>query len=428
VPIGITEPLKSITNLEFNIFYVSAYLAPIFIVPLIFMWIIKPFIEWSRNKRDKSIIINDLIKAKKSSFYIMCCIILSIVFITYLYSSLNKSTHTYTGVDFRDYLKYAELINNNPINTYSVTNDLPFTYILIYCFQLLLSSSTFIAVKYIILILYPILIVSIYYLTLEITSNNKIAIWASFFTICGIQTTVGLYSFFLSNILGLSLIFLSIALLFRATRLNSMTDLALACIFGILVIFTHPWTFIQYYFTVFITTIILIYIRRKETSFNNDLRYLFIYLLATGFFDLYKSIVLDGYSGISATSTIILGLSEIGNFWANTIFSFRYLYGGLLANLTLIILAIIGLYFLNSEELPNLFFTIHMIPTSILFVIGNETIKSRLIFNLPIGLFASIGFLSSLEIIELKSLKKVLEFYVAISMLTYVFRSLANLV
>jgi hypothetical protein len=67
--------------------------------------------------------------------------------------------------------------------------------------------------------------------------------------------------------------------------------------------------------------------------------------------------------------------------------------------------------------------------SSLVFFIGNADIKSRILFNLPIGMFAAYGFVRMKRLLEDRDqLNLVFTSFSFVCMLAFLFRSLANLV
>lgn len=52
LPFGVVSPLAWFADLEMSLFYVASYLAPLLILPLIFMWVLKPVLRWVFLKED----------------------------------------------------------------------------------------------------------------------------------------------------------------------------------------------------------------------------------------------------------------------------------------------------------------------------------------------------------------------------------------
>ena len=103
-----------------------------------------------------------------------------------------------------------------------------------------------------------------FYFAETMSRDREVAQWTAFFTATGVRVIVGLYSYFLSNFLGLILIQTSLALLFQTLEEQNRTTLVLSTILASLCIFTHPWTLDHYIIGVIGLTIIFAYKKRKD--------------------------------------------------------------------------------------------------------------------------------------------------------------------
>ena len=81
-----------------------------------------------------------------------------------------------------------------------------------------------------------------------------------------------------------------------------------------------------------------------------------------------------------------------------------------------------------KNKISENYFSIFLIVTSVIYFFGNARIKSRMFYNIPIGLFASNGFINIIRNEKFNNFKNALFFYVFISLIVYLFRSLANLI
>ena len=50
LPLGVTSPFAWFADLDLFLFYVVDRLAPLFVLPLMFMWILKPLLRWGLGK------------------------------------------------------------------------------------------------------------------------------------------------------------------------------------------------------------------------------------------------------------------------------------------------------------------------------------------------------------------------------------------
>jgi len=135
-----------------------------------------------------------------------------------------------------------------------------------------------------------------------------------------------------------------------------------------------------------------------------------------------------GFRFFPIFSLILSFFKDISNFWARNTFIFRFLFGGLLSYMILLSLALIGIYLMDRKNIIELYLTVFLALTSLFFFIGSYTIKSRLFYNVPIGIFASLGFNSIIRLDISEDLKKVLITFVILTFTVYLFRSLANII
>ena len=127
-------------------------------------------------------------------------------------------------------------------------------------------------------------------------------------------------------------------------------------------------------------------------------------------------------------STAIKGVSGLSSFWVDSIFSLRLLYGGTISCVVLLGLSVVGVYLMKGRGFSDQFLLVLPAVSSLLFFIGDEVIKTRLLFNVPLGLYAAFSFCLFLREERVDGVRGGLVSFVVLSMVVYLFRSLANLV
>lgn len=133
-------------------------------------------------------------------------------------------------------------------------------------------------------------------------------------------------------------------------------------------------------------------------------------------------LVFNSVSGVSATSDVIGGTSNVTGFWGRVVESFK-ISGGLMAGLLPMLLATIGVYTVQSKEHPRSYLVYLVALSSLVYLFTASTVKARLFYNLPLWLFAAVG----LSALEERFDYSILVFAVLNSLL-YLFMSLANIV
>jgi len=353
-------------------------------------------------------------------------IFLSIAAAVYPHLPTVNPNKIMVGVDIPPYVKAAEIVDQDVSQAFKVMSGYrPIIFLVIYGFQRLLGSDVSTAVKILPVILNPLMIMAVFFLANESFNDGWIASWAAFFTACGYQITIGMFFYFLTNMLALSLAFLSLGFLFRFLRRFGKIDLVLSVILGFLLFFTHPWTFYQYTPAMFLTVAISWYKNRDKFPIMTAM---FLCVLSLVLLGIFKALNFRGFRFFPVFSYVLAVSEGVSSFWARNTYIFRLLYGGLLSYMILLSLALIGVYLIDRKNINELYLTVFMALTSMFFLIGNYTIKSRLLYNVPIGVFASLGFNSIIRLNISEDLKKILITFVILTFTLYLFRSLANLV
>ena len=431
VPLGLASPLKAVARLEMGLFYVTSHLAPFLVLLLMYTWMMTPFIP--NRWKDTFGIRGSTSKERgemphRVKYLLILCVSLSVVAALYPYNSNVNPTRQLFGSDIQYYIETAEIAENNLYQTLTQNaTTRPFIFIVIYGYRRLLGTNVTNAVKFLPVLLNPLLSTAMFFLALETFDDWWIASLASFFTACGIQVSVGMYAYFLTNMLGLCLSFFSLGFLIRALRMGNWFSMTIAGLFGGLQVFTHPWTFDQYVIpTVMMGGVMWYHAKIKKYSYGREKMVLY-YLFLLGLAELFKSVFFGGYSGTQATETALKNLVNLSDFWFVNIYVFRILFGGLLSAVVLLSFTTLGFHLFGLTGIPNLYFFLFLMVTSLFFLVGNDIVKSRLLYNIPHGLFAAYGFSWFIKRRDL-AFRNVFTTFCVLNVAAYLFRSLANLV
>jgi len=147
-----------------------------------------------------------------------------------------------------------------------------------------------------------------------------------------------------------------------------------------------------------------------------------------GVVDFLKVILFRGVAGVAASRTALTGLTSLGAYWTDTAMSLSIMFGGLYSNLVFLGLAILGLLVSGRKKFMDHYFEILLGLSSLVFLVGDASIKSRVLYNFPIGFLAAQGFSSVYRGEDDGVFKWLFTFFIASVMLAYLFRGLANIV
>jgi hypothetical protein len=430
IPFNIKNPLESLILIELDFYYFLTYLTPLIILLLLFSWLLKPILTWGWNlKLGKLPYTHHTFKYFNPKALLVLSILLSIISPIYPYLPSINPNNLLIGIDTENYIEWAEVVDTDLSQAFNVWGgSRPLIHIIIFFLKQISRLDSVSIVKYFTILINPLLIISLYFFTYQISQDPKLSSWTAFFAACGHQITINMYSFFLTNMMALTLTFFSLGFLFETFREQNKKSLIASSILGILLVFTHPWTLSQYFSSIALLTGVTIYQTITEKKKEHTLRPLISYLIILVIAEFLKDQILLGVGGLSATSSSFTGLEGLIGFWSHSIFSFQFLYGGLTSNIILIGLAIVGILLLNHKEIYGRYLIILTAITSIAFLLGTETIKSRLFFNLPIALFAALGFLQINERIKELTLRNLFIFFIVSAMVVNLLRSLAMIV
>jgi len=315
-------------------------------------------------------------------------------------------------------------VNQNFLSAFTVANgSRPIILLVIYGVQHGLGMKLLDAIKYLPVLLNPLLVLSVYFMVSQATGDGEWAGLASLFTASGFNITVGMYAYFLTNMLGLIFLFSSIGFLFKTFQTGKKVYFVSASGLGSLLVFTHPWTFIQYYAAI---VLFLIYIYCRENRFSESIIVL-TYLGLLGLVDVLKGALggLEAYGAITSTVPKLVG---VGEFWVNNIFAFRQMYGGLLSNTVLLGFAIFGVYLLNRRKSYHLFLTLLLLVSLMFYLMVNGGAQTKLLYNIPFSVLASLGILFLVRGAAFDRSKKMIVLLFTYNyMMVYLLRSLANM-
>ena len=106
VPFGLASPFTALSFLELRLFYVFSYIAPLLVLPLMFMWLLKLLVGWgwSIDFDEKPVYFGEE-KIEKVNYYLILILLLSILVSIYPFlPSVNPEGIT-NGVDYQIYVR-----------------------------------------------------------------------------------------------------------------------------------------------------------------------------------------------------------------------------------------------------------------------------------------------------------------------------------
>jgi len=433
LPFGVVTPLVWFADLELALFYVLAPMAPPVVLAIILIVILKLLVPQyliiakrffrglfsSESESDEEKI------RMHPKMFLVASVALSIVAALYPYSGNINPDGIAFGVDVHYYIDWMDPVTQDLYSAFTVANgSRPVMLWLIYGVQQGLGLKLLDAIKYLPVLLNPLLVLSVYFMVSQATGDQEWAGLASMFTASEFKITVGMYTYFLTNMLGLILVFSALSFLFKTIQTGNKVYFALASGLSSLLVFTHPWTFAQYYAAI---VLFLVYIYFLEKRYKESV-FVFAFLGFTGFVDVIKGAI-GGMEAYSAITSTVPRLIRIVDFWSNNIFAFRQMYGGLLSNTVLLGLTVFGVYLLNRKKRYDLFLMLLLLVSLAYYLMVSGSEQTKLLYNIPFSVLSSLAILFLLRNTSLDRRKRMVAILFTITyMIVYLLRSLANLV
>jgi hypothetical protein len=246
------------------------------------------------------------------------------------------------------------------------------------------------------MILGPLLVLVTFYLTREMTSNDKQALLASFLTSISFQVTVGIYAGFYANWFALIIGYLSFLFLVRCLKYSSNRNLIVFSVLIIVLLFTHVHTWSVMVGVMSVLLIILIKVKqysKKRTAL------LLVILLSSVVIDVVRTSMTGSMTGIEkdiefakATGT---GIEQFALRWGNLTRSVYSFLGGQFSNFIIFSLGLYWAFQSNTRDVSTKFLMIFMSIGLIAFLIGDYRVQGRIFYDIPFQIPAAIA-LSSL--------------------------------
>jgi hypothetical protein len=295
----------------------------------------------------------------------------------------NALTH---AADYREFIHQAFVVQS--------FGDRPLTLIFLFTIAKILNVANFYSiVEHVPLILGPLLVLAVFFLTHELTSNEKQALLASFLTSISFQVTVGIYTGFYANWFALIIGYLSFVFLLRSLRYSSnKLNLAIFSLLLIALLFTHvhTWSVIVVVMSVFL----IIMIKAKHYC-KKRIVLLFIILSSSVVLDIVKTSITGSMTGIEkdmefakATGT---GLEQFIIRWSNLTRSVYSFLGGQFSNFIIFSLGLYWLFQSNTRDISTVFLMIFLSIGLIAFLIGDYRVQARIFYDIPFQIPAAIA-------------------------------------
>ena len=293
------------------------------------------------------------------------------------------------ATDYRDFFHQAFVVQS--------FGDKPLVLIFLFTITKFLNvADAFFILEHVTMILGPLLVLVTFYLTREMTSNDKQALLASFLTSISFQVTVGIYAGFYANWFALIIGYLSFLFLVRCLKYSSNQNLIVFSVLIIVLLFTHVHTWSV--LVAVMSVLLIVMIKVKQYS-KRRTALLLIILLSSVIFDVVRTSMTGSMTGIEkdiefakATGT---GIEQFALRWSNLTRSVYSFLGGQFSNFIIFSLGLYWAFRSNTRDISTKFLMIFMSIGLIAFLIGDYRVQARIFYDIPFQIPAALA-LSSL--------------------------------
>lgn len=312
--------------------------------------------------------------------------------------SINPDSQV-IGADTIDYVNYLKSIDNP-----TTINELYKTFVLLFEGDRSLSLITFYTISQILpnttlvlamdllpFILAPLLIISIYFLTREITSNYSTSLLAAFITGVSFHTLIGVYGGLYAN--WYSLIFVNLAILFfvRSIRAGTIMNLCLFSALLVIVLFTHEPTWPILVLALLISLILIIFTHKRARKIA---LYLFVSMFPSFMFESVR-ITYTKNAGvirdINYANDQGFGIHDFSTIWNNLITSTQTYLAGQFGNSIIYFLVVYWLFISDFKNKSNIVILVFLFLPMIPILFGDSVTMSRVLFEIPFQIPAAIA-------------------------------------
>lgn len=406
-------------HLETRLFYIPAGLAPLVFAVTIFSWIVTSLIRYlgvagvrvrigrrvmalwrGRKISFERSAKPEMFGPRFSALALACSIALSSLFAIYPYFPSLNPDGRHVGIDLSDYERWlCEMDEGDRLNAVSYAfftlSDRPLGVLLMFGAYKITGFSPRTVLKFIPLILGPSLILVMFYFVLEATGDWTVSSLAALLAAFSYPVTVGMLGALFSNWTALVGVFLFSGLLIRSMRERSWLWVSLTALILVSVLFTHNYTWAIMMGVLATYALLLVVLKMRGEKVLWKCKVVGAIMVVNVVVDVVWNWLL-GSVGIAGGAVPIarsrFALEFVGQFWSNLNWTLQTHMGGFYMNLPVLFLVLVGTFYVCTREKPaHRYLASWLMLSSVLFMLGNRQAQWRILYDLPIAIFAAFG-------------------------------------
>jgi hypothetical protein len=399
----------SVRNYAYDVFLALSSFSPFFILLLITCIPVKLFSDAANRlmkiKWQFDSLPSVAIDKKRKTVYLSLILFLSLVVVFIPHLPIINPDARSIGVDTGYYVNWNRVLSNstsvNDLFYHAfVTQDQghrPLSLLFIYSLESITNLDPATVVEYLPLILGPALIIAVYFLARELTSNDHVALLSGFITAVSSQVLIGIYAAFYANWMALILGYLSLVFMFRFLKKGEIRNLATYGLLTLMMLLTHVYTW-SILSMVMGTFLLVSVVSRSTTMFRTASRknaiLLLLILLSTVAVDIERSVSTGASGGIERDLQLadsLVGFEQLTQRWNNLTYTTVTFVGGLFANFIVLGLGLYWLVRTSTRDYTSIFLMIFLSIGILPFLFGEWVIQTRVFYNIPFQIPAAIA-------------------------------------
>jgi hypothetical protein len=357
------------------------------------------------------------VKTQTKIALLLLAIVLSIVLVLIPQHPLINKDNQYIGVDSGYYAGWiGELSRSKSLSDFTYQlfvvhgqgGDRPLSLLFLFSlYQIAGGGNTSLGevIEHFPLILGPGIVLAFYFLTVELTRNEKIALIAAFLAAISYHTLVGIYAGFYANWLALIIGYISIAFLFRYLRTGRHFDIILfsGLLIGVLLLHVYTWTVLAAVAGVFLIAMLVIQNKKNKNKINNNntfiksrrmIIWLLLAILVSIGVDIAKVSLTGSSGGVEQDIAVAQRSLGIEQFNLRSLILDATMHGSLGGVFSNFIILLLGLFWVlksNMRDPGTIFLMIFLSAGLVPLYIGSWTLQVRVLYDIPFEIPAAIA-------------------------------------
>ncbi|HXX06304.1 MAG TPA: hypothetical protein VEJ68_05755 [Candidatus Bathyarchaeia archaeon] len=314
------------------------------------------------------------------------------------FPSVNSDNQE-VGADSGDYVLMLSQMTNSRDSSGFIHNafvtveggDRPLFLIFLYgIYKIVPASPSYIA-DHLSVILAPALVLSVFFLAREITSNYKMSLLSAFITAVSFQTLSSIYAGFYANSFSLVIGYFSLVFLIRFLKKSGKANFIayLSLLTSLVLSHVYTWTILT-----IVTSIFLILMYKQNQYERKRIIPLALVVLLSVVIDVSRTVLTTAQGGISgdvALANTGAGFPQLDLLWSNLTTTMQDYGGGQFGNFIVLGLGLYWLIRVDLREPMSLFLTIFLAIGTIPLLFGGQLIQFRVFYDIPFQIPAGIA-------------------------------------